>query len=120
MTFSGALAWPYLYPWPQRPAGLVETAFAELAKRWRFPNEFSEAIKSLPTPLEVIPFNKIAAVIHIAAWRARSEENKYSREEMESTFPDDVAAKLGVKPTILLDELPPLAELGAGMEELIS
>jgi sugar phosphate isomerase/epimerase len=34
-TFSGALAWPYLYPWPQRPAGLVETAFAELASRWR-------------------------------------------------------------------------------------
>jgi sugar phosphate isomerase/epimerase len=34
-TFSGALAWPYLYPWPQRPAGLVEMAFDELAKRWR-------------------------------------------------------------------------------------
>lgn len=34
-TFSGALAWPYVYPWPQRPNGLVETAFHELAKRWR-------------------------------------------------------------------------------------
>ncbi len=34
-TFSGALAWPYLYPWPQRPAGLIETAFAELARRWK-------------------------------------------------------------------------------------
>ena len=34
-TFSGALAWPYMYPWPQRPAGLIEDAFAELAKRWR-------------------------------------------------------------------------------------
>jgi sugar phosphate isomerase/epimerase len=34
-TFSGALAWPYMYPWPQRPAGLVEEAFAELASRWR-------------------------------------------------------------------------------------
>jgi sugar phosphate isomerase/epimerase len=34
-SFSGALAWPYLYPWPQRPAGLIETAFEELAKRWR-------------------------------------------------------------------------------------
>lgn len=34
-TFSGALAWPYLYPWPQRPAGLVEAAFDELAQRWR-------------------------------------------------------------------------------------
>ena len=33
-TFSGALAWPYLYPWPQRPDGLVETAFTELASRW--------------------------------------------------------------------------------------
>ncbi|MBU1281671.1 MAG: sugar phosphate isomerase/epimerase, partial [Alphaproteobacteria bacterium] len=34
-AFSGALAWPYLYPWPQRPAGLVEAAFDELAARWR-------------------------------------------------------------------------------------
>jgi sugar phosphate isomerase/epimerase len=34
-SFSGALAWPYVYPWPQRPAGLVEAAFDELAKRWK-------------------------------------------------------------------------------------
>ncbi len=34
VSFPGALAWPYLYPWPQRPAGLIETAFDELAKRW--------------------------------------------------------------------------------------
>jgi len=33
-TFSGALAWPYVYPWPQRPAGLIDTAFEELARRW--------------------------------------------------------------------------------------
>ena len=35
VTFSGALAFPYLYPWPQRPAGLIEEAFAELGKRWK-------------------------------------------------------------------------------------
>lgn len=35
VTFSGSLAWPYLYPYPQRPAGLVEQAFDELARRWR-------------------------------------------------------------------------------------
>lgn len=34
-TFSGALAWHLFYPWPQRPAGLVSEAFAELARRWR-------------------------------------------------------------------------------------
>ena len=33
--FTGALAFPYLYPWPQRPAGLIEEAFGELARRWK-------------------------------------------------------------------------------------
>lgn len=35
VTFSGALLWPFLYPWPQRPAGLVDAGFAELGKRWK-------------------------------------------------------------------------------------
>ena len=34
-TFSGALAWPYLYPWPPRDEGLIDLAFSELAARWR-------------------------------------------------------------------------------------
>ncbi len=33
-TFSGALLWHTMNPWPQRPAGLVEAGFKELAKRW--------------------------------------------------------------------------------------
>ena len=33
--FTGALAFPYLYPWPQRPAGLIDEAFDELARRWK-------------------------------------------------------------------------------------
>ncbi|WP_374165010.1 sugar phosphate isomerase/epimerase family protein [Arcticibacter sp. MXS-1] len=33
-TFSGAFLWPMVYPWPQRSAGLVETGFEELARRW--------------------------------------------------------------------------------------
>ena len=35
VTFSGALIWHTMYPWPQRPAGLVDEAFKELAKRWK-------------------------------------------------------------------------------------
>lgn len=34
-SFSGAFAWPYFYPWPARPAGLVDDAFDELARRWK-------------------------------------------------------------------------------------
>jgi len=33
-TFSGALAWHMIYPWPQRPPGVIEAAFEELARRW--------------------------------------------------------------------------------------
>lgn len=33
--FTGSLAFPYLYPWPQRPQGLIEEAFTELAARWK-------------------------------------------------------------------------------------
>jgi sugar phosphate isomerase/epimerase len=35
VSFPGALVWPFMYPWPQRPAGLVEEGFKELARRWR-------------------------------------------------------------------------------------
>ncbi len=33
-TFSGSLLWHTFHPWPQRPAGLVDDGFTELAKRW--------------------------------------------------------------------------------------
>lgn len=33
-TFSGALLWHTMFPWPQRPEGLVDAGFTELAKRW--------------------------------------------------------------------------------------
>ena len=43
-TFSGALAWPYFYPWPQRPAGLIEEAFRGTGARWLpILNAFDEA-----------------------------------------------------------------------------
>lgn len=35
VSFTGALAWPFLYPWPPRPPGMIDEAFAELAKRWK-------------------------------------------------------------------------------------
>lgn len=35
VSFTGSLAFPYLYPWPQRPAGMVDEVFTELAKRWK-------------------------------------------------------------------------------------
>lgn len=33
-TFSGSLLWHTWHPWPQRPEGLVDAGFKELARRW--------------------------------------------------------------------------------------
>jgi sugar phosphate isomerase/epimerase len=33
-VLSGGFAWHMAYPWPQRPAGLIDEAFRELARRW--------------------------------------------------------------------------------------
>ena len=33
-ALSGGFAWPFMYPWPQRPDGFVDEAFAELGRRW--------------------------------------------------------------------------------------
>jgi sugar phosphate isomerase/epimerase len=35
VSFTGAFVWPFIYPWPARPAGLVEDGFDELARRWQ-------------------------------------------------------------------------------------
>jgi len=44
VTFSGAFAWPYFYPFPQWPAGLIDEAFQELGRRWLpILNAFDEA-----------------------------------------------------------------------------
>jgi sugar phosphate isomerase/epimerase len=34
-VLSGGFAWHMMYPWPQRPPGLIEEAFKELHKRWK-------------------------------------------------------------------------------------
>jgi sugar phosphate isomerase/epimerase len=35
VTFSGSLLWPYFYPYPPAPTGLVDEGFRELVRRWR-------------------------------------------------------------------------------------
>ena len=34
-VLSGGFAWHMMYPWPQRPPGLIDQAFAELYQRWK-------------------------------------------------------------------------------------
>jgi len=93
---------------------------AELASRWKFPEVFSEAIRAFPKPLEQQPFSPMAAIIHLAVWVARENENDISLEEVRASCPIEVCAKFSLDPYIMLDEMPPLSELSSGLEDLIT
>jgi HD-like signal output (HDOD) protein len=92
---------------------------AELAIRWKFPALFADTIHSFPEPLRQSPPNRMAAVIHLAVWRAQAEEARADAAQLAASLPALVAADLKLAPEILLEEMPPLTELSAGLDELI-
>ncbi len=92
---------------------------AELARQWRFPQTFVDAISKFPAPLAGEPFDPVAGVIHLAVWRASAEHNQLSPEELAATVPADVCKKLGIKPEDFLKDMPPMAELAEGLEAML-
>lgn len=92
---------------------------AELASRWKFPDIFQDTMRGFPAPLATTPLSRMAAVVHLAVWRAAADELKLDAKARAACVPADVAAALGLGPQELLDEMPSLAELSAGLEEMI-
>ncbi len=92
---------------------------AELAVRWKFPEIFSSTIRAFPQPLAATPPSRMAAVIHLAAWCARRGENKFSAEDISASYPTELCELLGLPEDVLIDGMPNLDELAAGLEELV-
>ncbi|QJD91974.1 HDOD domain-containing protein [Duganella dendranthematis] len=92
---------------------------AELAKRWKFPVAFSETIVAFPEPHHNGELNRLAAVVSLAAWRARVAQAELTDEEIAACYPTDLAEELGLDDNALIDDMPPPDELSAGLEELV-
>ena len=92
---------------------------AELALRWKFPDVFPDTMRGFPQPLAGAPLSRMAAVVHLAVWRAAAEELKLDAAARAASVPVAVAAALGLGPQELLDDMPGLADLSAGLEEMI-
>ncbi|SHH16389.1 HDOD domain-containing protein [Massilia sp. CF038] len=92
---------------------------AELATRWKFPDIFPDTIRDFPAPPAVPAPGRMAAVVHLAVWRARADELGLNAEDTAASLPLNVAAGLGLAPNELLEEMPSLSQLSAGLEELI-
>jgi HD-like signal output (HDOD) protein len=92
---------------------------AELAKRWKFPTTFSETIIAFPDPHHNGELNRLAAVVNLAAWRARVEQSKLTADEIAACYPTELAEELGLDDDALIDDMPSPDELSAGLEELV-
>lgn len=103
---------------------------AELARIWNFPDSMASALQDIPEPLAPSPFNKAAAWVHLAAWRARAEVLEMSDAEIIDSYPSVVAKRLSVDagwvPALVGhaqdragQAMPPLKELTAGLDAML-
>ncbi len=93
---------------------------AELARRWKFPTQFSKAIAGAANPLAQTDFDPLAALVNIAAWRSRSQENQLSPQELEADWSSKLAAKIPLSRNAVLQDLPSLEVLSQGLESLLA
>ncbi len=92
---------------------------AELVSRWKFPEAMVAAISAFSRPVNPKSFNSLGVILNLAAWVARADEARLSADELRATCPAKLAVVLGLPSSVILDEMPPLAELRAGLEDLM-
>lgn len=92
---------------------------AELAMRWKFPDIFPDTIRDFPSPPALPAPGRMAAVVHLAVWRARADELGLNADDTAASLPQAIADNLGLSASDLLEGMPSLSNLSAGLEELI-
>lgn len=104
-------------------------ATAELALGWNFPAEVSHPLRLVPDPLACDPPMAMAALVHVAAWRARIDALDIDAETAQASCPREVGLALGldlawmVEPSTLdagaAGAMPALSELTRGLEAML-
>jgi HD-like signal output (HDOD) protein len=105
---------------------------AELALRWNFPLEVATPLRHVPCPQRSEPPQPLAALVHVAAWRARVEALRPPAATSQADFPQEVAALIGLHAAWLPDAqsigvqtadamllMPPVAELGHALQQML-
>jgi HD-like signal output (HDOD) protein len=93
---------------------------AELAQLWNFPEPIVSAMRGVIDPLNAKEYSAAAACVHMGNWAARSSIQQASQEQMKASFPVAVAQRLEMGWDRVTEEMPPLAELCAGLEDMLT
>ncbi|MHB8950949.1 MAG: HDOD domain-containing protein [Rhodoferax sp.] len=105
---------------------------AELAKLWNFPLPLIDALRDIPQPLMAPEFSESAALVHLGAWRARTEVLGVSDEAVVASYPFAVGKRLGLDPAWVpalavqtpgktsIPTIPLLKELTEGLDAMLT
>jgi HD-like signal output (HDOD) protein len=104
---------------------------AALAKVWNFPPFLIDALRDIPTPLVGEPFSISAGLVHLGAWRTRTELMGMDDGEIAASYPVDVGNRVGLdrgwtpaKPWVTASVppkhiMPPLKVLTEGLDAML-
>lgn len=92
---------------------------AELAKRWKFPEQIQVAIQQQNAPESEEDYSKEAGVVFIAKYLQQAHDTDMSEEDIVANFPFSVAEKIGLDVNAAQKDLAQLEELSSGLEGLL-
>ncbi|QHI99787.1 HDOD domain-containing protein [Xylophilus rhododendri] len=80
---------------------------AELARRWNFPDSIVLALRSAADPLAAEPFNRLGAIVHVAALLAELELDEHkSAADAIAALPAELVQTLQLDPVWLVEHMP--------------
>ena len=79
---------------------------AGYARQWQFPQPIVDALEHQGRPFEKDTFEPLAAVIHLATWRARAKEAGLDQRGLAVTFPGEVGDLMKLDIDMVLQQDP--------------
>ncbi len=92
---------------------------AEMAAIWKFPPLIISPLRNIPQPLTAPAFSEVAAWVHMGTWHARTQLLKKTDEELQASYPVEVAKRLGIATSWASTGMPQLTELSEGLEDML-
>ncbi len=92
---------------------------AELAKRWKFPEEIQQAIAQQNAPEESADYSKMAGILFIAKYLKHAHEQGLSEEDILAKFPQDVATQIGMNTAKAYADVSKTSDISSGLDGLL-
>ncbi|WGS87922.1 HDOD domain-containing protein [Methylomonas sp. UP202] len=98
---------------------VTPTASAELCRRWKFPDDLTQAVEQSADPLASGTPNRLACAVFLGRFTANALEANQSSDQIIKAFPLTVAEGLGLSVDFVQSRLHEMLELGSDLDELI-